>query len=94
MAESQAKSRLKSAMKRQSPKMQSYTYSPGEKALVWSEKIVDNRIGGFIGLFTVLHRDERSKIFAIEQDGVIKRYTTSQIRPSLEQPTMLDDSIT
>ena len=33
-------------------------------------------------------------IFAIDQNGVIKRYSTSQIRLFLEQPSMLDDSVT
>ena len=62
--------------------------------LVWREKIVNNCIGHFIGPFTVLHHDERSNAAAVDQDGVIKRYTTSQTRPFLEQPSMLDDSIT
>ena len=48
----------------------------------------------FIGPFTVPHHNERSKIVAKDQDGVIKRYSTSQIRPFLEQLSMLDDSIT
>ena len=62
--------------------------------LVWRERIVNNRIREFIGPFTVLHHDERSKIVAIDQDGVIKRFSTSQIRLFLEKPSMLDDSIT
>ena len=66
MAESQAKSKFKCAIKHQSPKMQNYTYSPGEKVLVWREKIVNNRIEEFIGPFTVLHPDERCKIVAID----------------------------
>ena len=55
---------------------------------------MNNRIGDFIGSFTVLHHDDRSKIVIIDQDGIIKRYYTSQIRPFLEQPSMLIDSIT
>ena len=51
------------------------------------------RIGEFIRPFTVLHRDESSKIVALNEDGVIKRYSTSQIRQFLEQPSMLDDSV-
>ena len=42
--------------------------------------------------FTILNHDERSNIIAIDQDGAIKRYYTSQIRPFFEQPSMLDDS--
>ena len=93
-AESNAKSRWKRAIKHQSPKMQNYIYSPGDKVLIWREKIVNNRIGEFIGPFTLLHHDDRSKTVAIDQDGVIKRYYASQIITFLEQPSMLDDSIT
>ena len=35
-----------------------------------------------------------SRIVAIDQDGVIKRYSTSQIRSFFEQLSVLDDSIT
>ena len=52
------------------------------------------QIGNFIGQFTFLHHDERSKTVSIDKDEVIKRNSTSQIRPFLEQPSMLDDSIT
>ena len=45
MAEAQAKSRLRLAIKHQSLKMQSYTYSSKDKTLVWREKIVSDRIG-------------------------------------------------
>ena len=62
--------------------------------LVWREKKVNSYIGHFIGPFIVLHHDERSKVAAIDQDGAIKRHSTSQTRPFLEQPSMLDDSIT
>ena len=54
---------------------------------------MDNRIGEFIRAFAVLNHDERSKIIAIDPDGVIKRYPNLQIRPFLEQPSMVDDSI-
>ena len=54
---------------------------------------MNNRIGEFIGPFTVLHHDERSKIVAIDYDGAIKRYSTSHTRPFLEQYSMLDDFI-
>ena len=74
--------------------MKNYTYSPGDEVLVWHENIMNNRIEEFIGSITVLHHDERSKIVTIDQDGVIKRYSKSQIRLFLEQPLMLDDSIT
>ena len=94
MAESQSKLGLKRAIKHQSPKMQSYAYSPGDKVLVWREKIVNNLTGEFIGPFPVLHHDKRPKIVSIHVDGAIKRYSTSQVRPFLEQPSMLDDSIT
>ena len=55
---------------------------------------MNNRIGEFIGQFTVLKHDERSKIVTTDQDRVIKRHSASQIRLFLEQPSILDDSIT
>ena len=73
--------------------MQDYTYSSGDNVLVWREKIVNNRIGEFIGPLIFLHDDERSWIVLIYQDGAIKRYSASNIWPFLEQPSMLDDSI-
>ena len=54
---------------------------------------MNNRIGEFIGPFTVVRHDERSSIVAIDEDGVIKRYYTSQIRPFMAQPSVLDDAI-
>ena len=62
--------------------------------LVWFEKIVNSRIGEVIGSFTVLHHDECSKIVFIDQNGAIKRYSTSKIRPFLKQQSMIDESIT
>ena len=35
-----------------------------------------------------------TKIVAIDQDGVIKHYSTSQIRTFVEQSSMIADSIT
>ena len=55
--------------------------------------IVNNREGEINGPFIILHHDERSKIVAIDQDSVIKRYLTSQIRPFLIKTSMFDDSI-
>ena len=74
--------------------MSSCTNSPGDEVLAWREKIVSNRIGELIGPFNVLHYDECCKIIPIDQDGVIKRYSTSEIRLFLEQPSMIDVSIT
>ena len=45
-----------------------------------AQKIVDSRIRELIGPFIVLHHVERSKTVAIDQDRVIKRYSTSQTR--------------
>ena len=48
----------------------------------------------FIEPLTVLNHDERFKIAAIDQHRAIKGYFTSQIRPFLDQPSMLDEFIT
>ena len=47
----------------------------------------------FIGRFNVLHHNEDCKIVAEDQDGVFKRYSTSQIRLFLKKPSMLDNTI-
>ena len=67
---------------------------PEKMCLVRREKIMNNRIRELIGPFTVLHFNERSNIVAIDQDRFTKRYSTSQIRPFLKKPSMLDESIT
>ena len=55
--------------------------------------MVNNRIGEFIVPFIVLRFDKLSKVVVINEDGAINRYSTSQIRPFLEKPSMLDNSI-
>ena len=55
---------------------------------------MNNRIGEFIWPFIVLHHNECFNIVSRNQDGAIKRYSTSQITPFLEQASTLDDSIT
>ena len=54
---------------------------------------MNNRIGEFIEPSTVLHHDKRSKIVAIDQDGVIKRYSTTQVQLFIAQPSVLYDAI-
>ena len=73
--------------------MQNYTYSSGDEVFVWHKKIENNTTGEFVTPFTLLHNDERYKIVVIDQVRVFNRYSTSQIISSLEQPSMLDDSI-
>ena len=93
MSEAQAQSRFKQTLKHQSPKMKNHTYSHGDMVLIWRAKIVYNRIDELIGPFTKIHHDERSKIVSIDQNGITKWYSSSQIRPFIEQPSELDDAI-
>ena len=81
------------ALKHISPKVQDYIYSPGDQILVWRVKIVNGRIAEFTGPSTSHHHDERSKIVAIDQASVIKRCSSSQIRPFVEQLSVPDDAI-
>ena len=53
-----------------------------------------NHVGEFIGQLTALHRDERYKIVAIDQDRATQQYSTSQTRPFLEHPSIIGDCIT
>ena len=90
MVEAQAQSKLKRAIKHQSPKLKDHAYLSGDKGIIWREKIFPKFIRELVGLFAVLHHDECSNIVAIDQYGYIKRYLSSQIGPFVDnhQPSM------
>ena len=74
--------------------MKNYTYSHGDKTLVYIDMKVNIYIGKFVGQFTLLNNDTHFNIVAIYQERAIKQYSQSQIRPLLEIPSILDDTIT
>lgn len=51
------------------PYITNQTYPPSVKVLFWSEKIVENRIGEWVGLCKVTSFDERSRIIFVQKGG-------------------------
>ena len=54
--------KIKRSLQLQTPYATDRPYQPGDSVLVWREKIVNNRIDEFIGLFIVFVFDPQSKI--------------------------------
>ena len=52
---------------------------------VWREKQVENRIGEWIGPFTVVTTDSRAKIVVVQNnaDSALERFNTTQVTPFL-----------
>ena len=58
------------------------------RVLIWSEKIVENRIGEWVGPYTVRSFDEQSHIVLVQKnaDYPLERYNTTQVKPFLRPP--------
>ena len=61
MAQELATSKIKRSIKHKTPSATDHVYEPGDSVLVRRERIVNNRIGEFIGSFTVRAFDPLSK---------------------------------
>ena len=61
------------------------TYQPGDKVLVWREKLVENQIGEWIGPYTVTNYDAQAKIVLVQKDenSHHERYNLVQVKPFL-----------
>ena len=62
MEKCMAELRVRRALNHSTPNASIRAYSPGDQVLVWRERVVDNRIGEWTGLFTVIAADEAKKI--------------------------------
>jgi len=61
-----AKLRVKRALQLKVPPSADAVYQPGDKVLVWREKIVLNRIGEWLGPFTVILADRQRKLVYVQ----------------------------
>ena len=61
------------------------TYQPGDKLLVWREKIVENRTGEWLGPYTVIIIHHKTKIAFVQNkpESLYERYNTTQVEPFL-----------
>lgn len=77
-----AELRVRRALKHSTPTASSRVYSPGDKVLVWREKVVDSRIGEWIGPFTVLAADETKKIVFVQdvRIGAARPFNIAQVK--------------
>ena len=85
MAKHLAQVRIIRALKHNTPSATDRVYKPGDKVLVWREKLVENRIGEWIGPYTVKSFNEDFRIVLVQQseDAPQKRYNITQVKPFL-----------
>ena len=67
MAKHMAQVRIVRALKHNTPSATDHVYQPGDKVLVWREKLVENRIGEWIGPYTANSFDENSRIVLVQK---------------------------
>ena len=85
MAKHLALTRVNRALKHNTPAATNRVYQPGDEVLVWREKLVENRIGEWVGPYTVKSFDERSRIVLVQkdEDAPHERYNIAQVKPFL-----------
>ncbi len=88
-----AKARVARALKHSVPSAADQSFQPGDMALVWHEKIVNNRIGEWLGPFRALGVDESKKIVYIQdvKIGTARPFSVTQVKVYLP-PSDLADS--
>ena len=94
MAQELAASKNKRSIKYKTPSATDHVFVPADSVLVWRERIVNKRVGEFIGPFIVLAFDPLSKNVIVDQNRTKKRYTTAQVAPYKSEPEVLHDLIT
>ena len=80
MAQEIAKSKLQRALKHNAPDAADRVFEPGQLVLVWREKIVNNRIGEWLGPYQVISMDHHTKIVLVDCDGESKRFSATQVK--------------
>ena len=76
-----AKLRVNRALRHQVPTAANAMFDPGDKVLVWREKIVNNRIGEWMGPYIVDKFDQDKKlVFVRYNDDTAKQFGLTQIR--------------
>ena len=84
MAKHLAQFRVKLALHHQTPRVTDITYQPGDKVLVWREKLVENRIGEWIGPYIVCSYGAAARIVLTQEkpDARYERFNVTQVNPS------------
>ena len=86
MSKHLAESRVKRALRHHTPQAADIIYQPGDKVLVWREKLVESRIGEWIGPYIVCSYDAAAQIVLVQKEpgASHERFNAVQIKPFLE----------
>lgn len=82
MEKHMAELRLRRSLKHNPPPATDYILKPGDEVLVWREKLVEHRIGEFIGPFLVDSVDHATKTIFIRDSkvGAARPFNISQVK--------------
>lgn len=82
MGERMAELKLKRALHHAVPPSCDRSYQPGDKVLVWREKLIANRIGEWLGPFIVDSVDYIKKLVYIRdgKEGPAKPFNVAQVK--------------
>ncbi len=82
MAQNLAQAKIKRSLHHNTTHASNQTYQTGDKVLVWREKIVENRIGEWIGPYFVISINHESKIVLVQKDtdSPHERHSITHIR--------------
>ena len=90
-----ALSKVKRALHNKAPMATNRVHQTGDKVLLWREVQVENRIGDWLGPYTVVSFDPNSKIILVQMsaDARYERYNIVQVKPFLKQTEASTDFI-
>ena len=79
--------RVQRALRHQVPRSADTVFQPGDKVLVWRERIVNNRICEWVGPCDVVTVDYSAKIVHVKdtRDGLPRPYNIAQVKPYLSE---------
>ncbi len=88
-----AQTKVKQALNHNIPSATDNSFQPGNKILVWGEKLVENRIGELVGPYTVYSYDAEAPIVLVQKDknSAYERYNLAQVRPLLKPDAATTD---
>ena len=81
-----AESRVKPALRHHTPQAADIVYQPGDKALVWREKLIESRIGEWVGPYIVRSYDAAARIVLVQKESGAshERFNAVQVKSFLE----------
>ena len=86
MSKHMAMTKVRRALTHQMPSAANHTYAPGDKVLVFREKVIENRIGEWQGPFTVMSYDQPTKTVLVQDEpgSSFSKYNVTQVKPYVE----------